>query len=69
MCIASDQNGRLGMAHLCDGGGGVEEVLVGTLVVASMKGPGGGVEEVLAWGWRWRWCRGPNTAATTGFRR
>jgi hypothetical protein len=53
MRIAIDQNGRLGMAHLCDGGGGVEEVLIGALVVASMKGPGGGVEEVLAWGWQW----------------
>jgi hypothetical protein len=38
MSIASDQNGRVGTAHLCDGGGGVEEVLGGAPVAASMKG-------------------------------
>jgi hypothetical protein len=56
MSIASDQNGGVGTAHLCDGGGGIEEVLGGALVAASMKGPQ-----------QWR-RRGPDTGAVaTGF--
>jgi hypothetical protein len=39
MSIASDQNGEVGTAHLCDGGGGIKEVLGDAPVVASMKGP------------------------------
>jgi hypothetical protein len=39
MSIAGDQNGGVGTAHLCDGSGGVEEVLGGAPVAASMKGP------------------------------